>query len=76
MSHAAFALGCFQLFFIVNLFVSIRSGRAVGANPWDATTLEWRSSHQALRVYRDPYDYSVPGAATDFVPQHQPADVR
>jgi cytochrome c oxidase subunit 1 len=76
MSHAAFALGFFQLFFIVNLFVSIRSGRAVNANPWDATTLEWRSGHGPLRVYRDPYDYSVPGAAADFVPQHQQADVR
>jgi cytochrome c oxidase subunit 1 len=23
-------------------------------------------------VYRGPYDYSVPGAAKDFIPQNQP----
>jgi cytochrome c oxidase subunit 1 len=76
MSIAAFALGFFQLFFMVNLFVSIRAGRQVAPNPWDATTLEWSTGHAPLRVYRDPYDYSVPGAAADFLPQHQPADAR
>lgn len=74
MSYAAFALGFFQLFFIVNLFVSIKAGRMVRPNPWQSTTLEWSSGHGPLRVYRDPYDYSVPGAAADFLPQHQPAD--
>ena len=76
MSHAAFALAFFQLFFIINLFVSIKAGRTVKSNPWDSTTLEWTDGHGRLRVYRDPYDYSVPGAATDFTPQHQPADAR
>jgi cytochrome c oxidase subunit 1 len=76
MSHGAFALGFFQLFFIVNLLVSIRAGRVAKANPWDATTLEWSSGHGPRRVYRNPYDYSVPGAAEDFRPQHQPADAR
>jgi cytochrome c oxidase subunit 1 len=74
MSHGAFALGFFQLFFIVNLLVSVRAGRLVKPNPWEATTLEWNTAQGPLRVYRDPYDYSVPGAATDFTPQHQPAD--
>jgi cytochrome c oxidase subunit 1 len=27
-------------------------------------------------VYRWAYDYSVPGAAQDFIPQNQPAVVR
>ena len=79
MSHAAFTLGFFQLFFIVNLFVSISRGRATGANPWQATTLEWATptpplAHgnfaQAPRAYRSPYEYSVPGAGTDFIPQN------
>jgi cytochrome c oxidase subunit 1 len=74
MSHAAFALGFFQLFFIINLFVSIRTGREVRQNPWDATTLEWNTSDVPVRVYRDPYDYSVPGAPADYLPQHQPID--
>ena len=71
MSHAAFALAFFQLFFIVNLFASLRAGRVADANPWKATTLEWSTGHAPLRVYRDPYEYSVPGATTDFVPQNQ-----
>jgi cytochrome c oxidase subunit I len=77
MSIAAFGLAFFQLFFIVNLFVSVRAGRKTAVNPWQATTLEWHAAAAPaqLRVYRDPYDYSVPGAAADFLPQHQRADV-
>ena len=80
MSVAAFALAFFQLFFVANLIVSLRAGRVANANPWRATTLDWSAtstppSHgnfsETPRVYRNPYDYSVPGAATDFVPQNQ-----
>jgi cytochrome c oxidase subunit 1 len=71
MSMAAFALGAFQLFFIVNLAMSLRGGRQVEPNPWQATTLEWRTGDDAVRVHRDPYDYSLPGAAADFTPQYQ-----
>jgi len=79
MSHAAFLLGFFQLFFIVNLFMSMRRGRVAEANPWRATTMEWATPtpplahgnfEQAPRAYRNPYEYSVPGAATDFTPQN------
>jgi cytochrome c oxidase subunit 1 len=27
--------------FIINVFVSLRGGKAAGADPWDARTLEW-----------------------------------
>jgi cytochrome c oxidase subunit 1 len=74
MSIAAFALAFFQLFFIVNLFVSLKAGRRVVPNPWNATTLEWQPALASVRVYRDPYEYSVPGSPVDFVPQHQAAD--
>jgi cytochrome c oxidase subunit 1 len=79
MSHAAFLLGFFQLFFIINLFMSLRRGRSTDSNPWHATTLEWATPtpplahgnfEQAPRAYRNPYEYSVPGAATDFTPQN------
>ena len=81
MSYAAFALGFFQIFFIVNLFMSLKTGRVAGSNPWDATTLEWATPTPPVahgnftsppRVYRDPYEYSVPGAAADFLPQGDP----
>jgi cytochrome c oxidase subunit 1 len=71
---AALHLLFFQLFFIVNLFWSLRAGRVVQSNPWQATTLEWNTAPEAMRVYRDPYEYSVPGAPVDFTPQHQRAD--
>ena len=71
MSMAAFALAVFQLFFIANLFLSLRGGPAAEPNPWRATTLEWRTGGEPVRVYRDPYAYSVPGAPSDFVPQYQ-----
>jgi cytochrome c oxidase subunit 1 len=71
MSVAAFALAFFQVFFVVNVFASLKVGRRVAPNPWDATTLEWHAADSPLRVYRDPYDYSVPGAAADFTPQYQ-----
>jgi cytochrome c oxidase subunit 1 len=80
MVYAAFGLAFFQLFFIVNLLMSIRSGRVADTNPWEATTLEWAATStpprahgnfdQPVRVYRDPYDYSVPGAPAGFLAQN------
>jgi len=77
---AAVFLGVVQLFFIVNLFWSLRKGARVGDNPWHATTLEWTTTspppvhnfEPAIAVHRGPYDYSVPGAARDFTPQNKP----
>jgi cytochrome c oxidase subunit 1 len=73
MSYAALALGVFQTFFIANVFGSLRLGRRVSENPWSATTLEWASGTEPVRAYRDPYEYSVEGAALDYVPQNERA---
>jgi cytochrome c oxidase subunit I len=78
--HAAWGLAFFQLFFIVNFFMSIKWGKAVDRNPWEATTLEWAApsppGHGNFAtepiVYRGPYEYSVPGAVKDFNPQFEP----
>ena len=78
--HAALALAFFQLFFIVNFFWSLYGGKkAESSNPWNATTLDWATPtpvphgnfETAPTVYRGPYEYSVPGAARDFIPQDQ-----
>ncbi len=71
MSYAALALAFFQIFFIVNLVWSIRGGRAAGANPWEATTLEWSAApspprahgnfDRVPRVVRDPYEVQRAG---------------
>ncbi len=78
--YASWGLGLFQLFFIVNFFMSLKWGKAVEKNPWDATTLEWSAPSPPGHgnfltepiVYRGPYEYSVPGAAKDFSPQFEP----
>jgi cytochrome c oxidase subunit 1 len=83
MSIAAFALLFFQVFFVANLFLSIRFGRVASTNPWAATTLEWATPTPPVphgnfaeppRAYRDPYEYSVPGVEPDFVPQGVPTE--
>jgi len=79
MSHSAWLLGVFQLFFIVNFFVSLRKGRKVeNDNCWESTTLEWQTPTppphgnfaQMPEVYRGPYEYSVPGHDLDYLPQN------
>ena len=75
---SAWTLGLFQLVFIVNVIVSARRGRRATDNPWDATTLEWATATPPPHgnfatvptVYRGAYEYSVPGAPHDFVPQN------
>ena len=76
---AAWALGLFQIPFIINFFSSIKRGELVGNNPWDSTTLEWSAPSPPGHgnfltepiVYRGPYEYSVPGAAKDFTPSFE-----
>lgn len=82
ISWSAWLLGLSQIPFIFNFFWSIRHGKKVSDNPWGATTLEWAApsppphgnfTHPPT-VCRGPYEYSVPGADTDFTPQGE-ADV-
>jgi len=78
--YASWALGLFQIPFIINFFSSIKWGAAVDRNPWEATTLEWAAPSPPGHgnflsepiVYRGPYEYSVPGATRDFSPQFEP----
>jgi cytochrome c oxidase subunit I+III len=43
-SVGAFLFAASVLLFLGNALVSLRRGRAAGANPWDAPTLEWATS--------------------------------
>jgi cytochrome c oxidase subunit I len=78
---AAVGLGICQIPFIINVFLSLKTGKKVTSdNPWEATTLEWQTPTppphgnflKEPTVHRNPYDYSVPGAAKDYIPQNQP----
>jgi len=76
----AYFLALSQIPFIINFFRSIKKGKEITSdNPWDATTLEWATPTPPPHgnfitvpvVHRDPYEYSVPGAAKDFTPQFE-----
>ena len=79
---AALVVGFVQVVFLYNLIWSYFKGKPAGSNPWGATTLEWQTPDTPPKhgnfgatlpvVYRWAYDYSVPGAAEDFIPQNVP----
>ncbi|MEX1024582.1 MAG: cbb3-type cytochrome c oxidase subunit I [Planctomycetota bacterium] len=83
ISYCAFALLFWQIFFVVNLVVSLGWGKRVGRNPWGATTLEWDAPSppghgnfdSQLVVVRGAYEYAVPGEDADFLPQNDPSAV-
>ena len=68
----------FQFVFIWNFIYSLFRGPVAEDNPWKANTLEWLAPSppphgnfaEFPTVYRGPYEYNVPGRATDFWPQH------
>ena len=76
---AALIVGVTQLLFLFNLVWSLRKGKPAEHNPWGATTLEWHTPDKVPghgnwgaslpTVHRWAYDYSVPGASQDFLPQ-------
>ena len=68
-----------QILFVINFFYSLKAGQKASENPWNATTLEWSVASpppfdnfggQEPVVYRGAYEYGVPDAADDYVPQH------
>ena len=79
---AALAVGFAQLVFIYNVFWSAKKGIIAEKNPWKATSLEWQTPDQPPIhgnfgkelpvIFRWAYDYSVPGAEDDFIPQDVP----
>src|SRR5258706_2165158 len=83
ITMAALTVGFAQMVFLFNLILSLFKGKLAGSNPWRATTLEWQTPEtppghgnwgkELPVVYRWAYDYSVPGAKEDFIPQNQPA---
>jgi cytochrome c oxidase subunit 1 len=78
----ALVVGAAQIVFFFNLVWSLRRGKPAGSNPWGAASLEWQTpetppphgnwGRELPVVYRWAYDYSVPGAPQDFVPQNHP----
>jgi cytochrome c oxidase subunit 1 len=75
-------VGFAQIVFFYNMWRSYKHGKVAGDNPWGATTLEWQTAEtppghgnfgeELPLVYRWAYDFSVPGAKNDFIPQNMP----
>ncbi len=84
ISIAAIFVALVQIVFFYNLVVSYFRGKEAGGNPWEATTLEWQTPKtppehgnfgpELPLVYRWAYDYGVPGAPEDYIPQNVSPD--
>jgi len=84
ISLSALFVAAIQLVFLYNLVWSYFRGKPASPNPWRATTLEWQTPDNPAKhgnwgkdlpvVYRWAYDYNVPGAEQDFIPQNVPPD--
>ncbi|MFO7551947.1 MAG: cbb3-type cytochrome c oxidase subunit I [Haliea sp.] len=82
ITMAAIIVGLSQLIFIYNVIRTLQKGEPAGHNPWGATSLEWQTPDVPPRhgnwgpelpvVHRWAYDFSVPGAERDFIPQNEP----
>ncbi|MEW6997107.1 cbb3-type cytochrome c oxidase subunit I [Colwelliaceae bacterium BS250] len=77
---SAIIVGVVQLLFLFNIFWSLKYGKKASSNPWGATTLEWQTPDTPPKhgnwgkelpvVHRWAYDFSVPNAKADFIPQN------
>jgi cytochrome c oxidase subunit 1 len=81
---AALFVGASQLLFFANIIWSLKYGKKADPNPWGSASLEWQTpdtppahgnwGDKLPSVYRWAYDYSVPGAHHDFIPQNTPEE--
>ena len=81
---AALIVGSSQILFFINIIGSLKWGKKADPNPWGAASLEWQTpdtppvhgnwGENLPTVYRWAYDYSVPGAEQDFIPQNTPEE--
>ena len=77
-------VGISQLIFFYNIIISAKLGKKAGKNPWEANSLEWQTpdvppthgnfGKELPIVYRWAYDFNVPGAPKDYIPQNIPAN--
>jgi len=83
-SLCAFALAFFQLFFVVNFFRSLSSGKKAPNNPWNVGTLEWTISSPPPvhnfdtipEVHWGPHEFANPDVqerlGRDWIAQNEP----
>ena len=77
---AALFVAATQALFFINVIWTLIKGKRAEGNPWGATSLEWQTPQTPPAhgnwgpslpvVHRWAYDFSVPGASQDFLPQN------
>ena len=83
---SALVVGLAQIIFFYNVIRSVLKGEKAEKNPWKANSLEWQTPKMPPEhgnwgeklpvVYRWPYDFSVPGADKEHIPQNvSPSEV-
>ncbi|CDO36970.1 cbb3-type cytochrome c oxidase subunit I [Novosphingobium sp. KN65.2] len=82
ISVAAIIVFAAQFLFFYNMIWNLLRGPKADPNPWGAASLEWQTPQtppghgnwgpHLPTVYRWAYDYSVPHASRDFIPQNEP----
>jgi cytochrome c oxidase subunit I len=80
ISISAFVLGAAQFLLLANIVWSLARGEKAADNPWRSNTLEWTTSSPPLAegnwtgplpvVHHGPYEYSLPLAEEDYLPQN------
>jgi len=68
ITYSAFLMGLAQFILLFNFLYSMKFGKKVGRNPWNANTLEWSAPsppphgnfEEQPVCYRGPYEYSSP----------------
>ena len=84
ISISAFLLLAAQIPFAVNFCWSLFRGKRAEINPWRDNGLEWTlpsppphgNFATTPTVYRGAYEYSLPGAAEDYLPVNVPPPAR
>jgi len=80
VTRAAILLLAAQTILVVNVLWTLVARPRAADNPWRANTLEWATASPPPQgnfavvptVYRDPYEYSPPDMAADWLPQSVP----
>ncbi len=84
ISVSAFVLFASGFLFAFNFFRSLKHGKKAGANPWQATTLEWQTPSPPKHgnweeipvVYHGPHEYSHPSLPDkDWLAQNERPDI-
>jgi len=83
ITHAAIFTAAMQIIFVGNMLWSLVAGKKATENPWEGTSLEWTMASpppwdnfggKEPVVHHGAYEYSVPGAAKDYVMQTDPPE--